>query len=187
MENRIFISDSKCRRLLSQYAKTATDNEEMLSFTQSEADDLDKLLALHFLSLHKLFISLNRMVPCPKAYTPLLRSLSTLSPVCALVIPNDETLVLVDLIVHGGNIRSDPNLWSQLQRSIPLFSQLFLDLDVSALPSEMRAVLNEIAVKSKRTFEIPRMEDTSTQCSCDGCDGDSSCYSCYPNLPKVRE
>ena len=62
-------------------------------FGQKEVDDMDKLLALCSSSLYKLFLSCNRMVPCPKAYAPLLRSLATLSSVCALVIPNDETVV----------------------------------------------------------------------------------------------
>lgn len=166
--------------MLTKYAKTATDNSVLVSFSDSDMDELEQLLSLYSPTILSLILSWNKLIPCPSAYAPLVKALSTASPVCALLLPTNENLSMADRLASGYNIRSDPELWGKLQRSIPIIFKLIVDLQVTALPDVLKPVLLEIVNKSKRPFEVvdPELYEVCSESV------ESPCY--YPNLPMQR-
>ena len=120
------------------------------------------------------------MIPCPRKYASIVKSLATTSPVCALLLPTNDSLSMADRLASGYNIRSDPELWCKLKKSIPIIFTLIVELDATTLPEVMRPVLREIIIKSKRPFEVINRE-VHVVCSASG---DNTSY--YPNLPTQR-
>lgn len=180
IEDRVFIPNSKCRTLVAKYAKTAWDNTALVSFGDTEAEELNQLVSLYSPSISSLLKSWNYIVPCPSKYACLLSSLAIASPVCALLPPTPNNLNLMDKLISGYNVRSDPILWALLQKSIPIVFRLIVSLDTTHIPDELKPVLTEVVNKSKRPFEVVKPEEDIA-----ALDLDDSC-SFYPHLTRKR-
>ncbi len=176
----MFIPNSKCRILLSKYATTGWDNSALKSFSDSNMTELQQLITPHSPSISSLLASWNNVVPCPSNYARLLSSLATASPVCALLPPTPDNLTLMDKLISGYNVRSDPALWSQLQKTVPILFRLIVNLDATHIPEELRPVLVDVVKKSKRPFEVVKPEEEVVFP-----DMDDSC-SFYPHLSRKR-
>lgn len=139
-------------------------------FDDEEIDQLRSLLTTYSLSLLHLLESWEFTVPCPDHYSRLLHSLATLSPVCALFPPTASNLELMDKLSTGYSVRSDPVAWSTLQNTSPILTTLIINLNTTYIPEILRPVLKDIAMKSKRPFEVVKPEDDITYESInDGC------------------
>lgn len=180
IEDRVFISNSKCRILLSKYAKTWEDNATLVAFDNTHTEELKHLLSIYSPSLFQLLETWNFTVPCCMQYAPLLGALATASAVCALLPPTQSNLSLMEKLISGYNVRSDPSLWALTQKSFPLLFKLIVSLDVTKVPGELVPVLTDIVNKSKRPFEIVVPEPEITQTGID-----DSC-SFYPHLTRKR-
>lgn len=178
----MFIDHHKCRQLLLLYSKTATDNEALLSFGEDDFDELLQLLSIHSPVLVPLIKNAN---PCQRAYAPLLRALSTLSPVCALIVPTPSNLELVETLIEGCEVRSNPDLWCRLQYNIPIIFKLMIDLNVISIPEVVRPIILKMKEVAKRPYEAVISECYDTVEPPVMTDADDCCY--YPNLPKCRE
>lgn len=176
----MFITNSKCRTLLAKYAKTACNNAALLSFGDTDIEELKQLVFLYSPSISSLLTSWRHVVPCPSKYAPLLSTLATASPVCALLPPTPSNLNLMDKLISGYHVRSDPDLWSLLQKSIPILFRLLISLDTTHIPDELRPVLMEIVKKSMRPFEAVEPEEDIAFS-----DLEDSC-SFYPHLTRKR-
>ena len=63
------------------------------------------LVSLYSPSISSLLTSWKHVVPCPSKYAPLLSTLATASPVCALLPPTPSNLNLMDKLTCGYNVR----------------------------------------------------------------------------------
>lgn len=180
--DRVFIDHHKCRKLLFLYSKTATDNDALLSFSEDDLAELLQLLSIHSPVLVPL---IQNTIPCQRAYAPLLKSLSTLSPVCALIVPTPTTLELVEALIEGCEVRSNPDLWCRLQYNIPIIFKLMIDLDVTSIPEVIRPVISEMKKVAKRPYDAVKAECNDTAEAPTITEGDDCCY--YPNLPQCRQ
>ena len=85
----------------------------------------------------------------------------------------------MDKLISGYNVRSDPALWSLLQKSFPILFRLIISFDTTHIPDELRPILIEIVKKSKRPFEAVKPEQEVAFS-----DVDDSC-SFYPHLTRT--
>ena len=180
IEDRVFIPNSKCRTLVAKYAKTGWDNTTLLTFCDTDTEKLKQLVSVYSPSISSLLTLWENVVPCPSKYARLLSALATASPVCALLPPTPNNLNLMDKLISGYNVRSDPALWSLLQKSFPILFRLIISLDTTHIPDELRPILIEIVKKSKRPFEAVKPEQEVAFS-----DVDDSC-SFYPHLTRKR-
>ena len=180
--DRVFIPNSKCRSLLTKYAATGWDNAALQLFGEDDMTELKQLLSVHSSSICSLLESWSFPCPSPSKYVSLIKTLATASPACALLLPSQVNLDLMDKLCSGYNVRSDPATWSQLQKTIPILFRLIVDLDTTFLPKEFIPVLSEIVQKSKRPFEVvPPENDVAISH-----DNSNSSCSFYPHLPRRR-
>lgn len=89
VSERVFIRDAECRKLLNAYAATATSSE-LRRFSKTDMEHLIQMLQEYSPAVASLIESLNFVIPCPSTYGPLLKALSSHSPVCALIPPTLE-------------------------------------------------------------------------------------------------
>ena len=178
----MFINNGECRRLLGFYSSTATSNEALKTFSERDMERLMDLLVKHSPALAALLKAIEYAIPCPSAYGPLLKSLSSQSPVCALLPPTQDVENLVNCLCSGVSIRGDPVLWKSLQNSIPVIFHLMLAMPsgTTSLPQPMNSVLDEMLKKSQLPF------DKATQHPDTNNEGENVfCY--FPTLNKCRD
>ena len=124
IHQRVFIDDHKSRLLLKTYTSTAVDNDTLARYLDSDVEYLVECLEHHCPVLADLIVHLGKPVPCPYECSNLLRDLSTMSPVCALVIPVPQVLSLLNELCEGLEVRKFPEKWQLLQESVPILHEL---------------------------------------------------------------
>ena len=180
-KDRVFIEEAECRRLLRRYSETAEDNDSLHYFNEADAKKLLDCLQKYSPTLVPLIKSWGSIVPCDSRYAPLLKALSSSSPLCALIHPSPDVLDLVENIANGYEVRCDPELWHKLQMSVPLLYQLLSVLNCTSIPSVLSPILlemNRIAVQCFKNTTPEQHVDVFDECN-------PCCY--YPNLPIIRK
>ena len=65
LEDRVFIPNSKCRTLVAKYAKTGWDNTTLLTFCDTDTEELEQLVSVYSPSISSLLTLWENVVPCP--------------------------------------------------------------------------------------------------------------------------
>ena len=180
-KDRVFIEEAECRRLLRRYSETAEDDDSLRYFSDADAKKLLDCLQTYSPTLVPLIKSWGSIVPCDSRYAPLLKALSSSSPLCALIHPSPDVLDLVEKIANVYDVRCDPELWLKLQMSVPLLYQLLSVLDCTSIPSILRPILLELNRIAVQCFENTIPEEHIDVFN----EWNPCCY--YPNLPTVRK
>ena len=178
--DRVFIDDQACRSLLYKYAKTATCNVELRNFMDSDVDVLVTMLTTHCPVLADLLNYFDKLVPCPSACAELLTALSSLSPVCALILPTPSIICLVQNICDGVEVRKIPEQWQLLHENVPILYRLMCNHTEMSLPQEYRKLVKEMLLKAQLPFlrneKHPLFPPSNTE--------SHDCYAYFPSLPK---
>ena len=104
-QDRVFIEEAECRRLLRRYSETTEDNDSLRYFNEADAKKLLDCLQKYSPTLVPLIKSWGSIAPCDSRYAPLLKALSSSSPLCALIHPSPYVLDLVENIANGYEVR----------------------------------------------------------------------------------
>ena len=113
----IFIADSDTRKLLKKFSKSSKKHPYLSDDFVSLIDGCSK----HQASLVSFLNQLNekgQTSACLKVYQPLLQALSSTSPVCGLVCPDDDLLELIHMMAIGVSPKKDLNAMQLLSNKV---------------------------------------------------------------------
>lgn len=153
VRDRVFTDNQARWSLLSKYAKTATCNQELRDFLDSDVDELVTMLNSFCPALEKLLIHFDKIVPYPSACSELLTALSSCSPICSLFCLHQLSFSLCRVYVWVWKSASYPVNGNCFMKNVPILYQLICNHNETSLPPEYRDVVNEMLLKAQLRTE----------------------------------
>ena len=184
MQDRVFINHVRARKLLKLFSDEDISKEEydelmnlLRTCDPQTSDDLRKLIL-------RIQPDSNSVI-CPKKWREFIKVLSTPSPVCAFLHPNQHIEQLMIEIAENIDIWSYPEKMRDLQHHIPVLHQLIADLRDEGVPPELGPVLQAIITLAKECYAIKKtgaLESTAAVST-----SMESPLSYFPALPVKRD
>lgn len=187
MQERVYLDSAPTRKLLKKYAK-GESTEKHYAELLCLLDKCDPPFSHHLKDLVEAVTEDSKFV-APPTWAPLMKALSTPSPVCALIPFSENIHELINRIIQELPIKNDPYCLQQLSENVPLLFHLVMSTKGDNVCPQLRVVLSDLLTLSAMPFHMSAKSSGQTSftiSSNSSTDTAENPIAFFPGLPVQR-